>query len=78
LATLEKARAAVSQAQATLELSLIDVANTVIRAPVDGVVGQRTIRVGQYVDPGQPLLAVVPVQAVYVVANLKETQLDRV
>ncbi|MFK3972936.1 HlyD family secretion protein [Pseudomonas sp. NPDC087358] len=49
--------------------------DTVIRAPIGGVVGQRQVRSGQYVVPGQPLLAVVPVHQTYVVANYKETQL---
>lgn len=48
-----------------------------IRAPLAGIVGQRRVRAGQYVVPGQPLLAVVPVQQAYVVANYKETQLAR-
>ncbi|MCS5516819.1 HlyD family efflux transporter periplasmic adaptor subunit [Pseudomonas qingdaonensis] len=47
-----------------------------VRAPFDGVVGQRKVRVQQYVSPGLPLLAVVPVEQAYVVANFKETQLE--
>jgi membrane fusion protein (multidrug efflux system) len=48
---------------------------TVLRAPVDGVVGMRQLRVGLYVQPGTQLLAVVPLANTYVVANYKETQL---
>jgi membrane fusion protein (multidrug efflux system) len=59
--------------QAELNLSY-----TTIAAPVDGTVGARSLRVGQYVTAGTPLMAVVPLQAVYVVANYKETQLTDV
>ncbi|MBI1209161.1 MAG: HlyD family efflux transporter periplasmic adaptor subunit [Azospirillum sp.] len=65
------------QAEATLELDRIDLEHTVIRAPVDGVVGNRGVQVGQYVKPGTQLMAVVPLPEVYVVANFKETQLAR-
>ena len=47
-------------------------------SPVDGVVGNRTLRVGQYVQAGTQLMAVVPLAAAYVVANYKETQLTDV
>jgi membrane fusion protein, multidrug efflux system len=58
------------QAQAELNLGY-----TTIVAPIDGIVGARSLRVGQYVQAGTQLMAVVPVQSVYVVANFKETQL---
>jgi membrane fusion protein (multidrug efflux system) len=51
---------------------------TVITAPVNGTVGARTLRVGQYVTAGTQLMAVVPLSAVYIVANYKETQLTDV
>ena len=51
---------------------------TTITAPVDGTVGARTLRVGQYVQAGTQLMAVVPLQPVYVTANYKETQLTDV
>jgi membrane fusion protein (multidrug efflux system) len=44
-------------------------------APVDGVVGQRSVRIGNYVSPGTALLAVVPLDSAYVLANFQETQL---
>ena len=59
--------------QAELNLSY-----TSIVAPVDGTVGARSLRVGQYVQAGSQLMAVVPLHAVYVVANFKETQLTHV
>jgi membrane fusion protein (multidrug efflux system) len=51
---------------------------TVITAPVDGTVGARTLRIGQYVTAGTQLMAVVPLKAAYIVANYKETQLTHV
>jgi membrane fusion protein (multidrug efflux system) len=60
----------VALAQAKRDLSF-----TVIRAPFDGIVGNRSVQVGDYVTPGKRLLAVVPLDHVYVDANVKETQL---
>lgn len=74
-ADIKQRTAALSRAQARQALAEQDEQDTVIRAPIDGVVGQRRVRAGQYVVPGQPLLAVVPLQQTYVVANYKETQL---
>ena len=70
-AQLERARAVAQQA--ALNLSY-----TEITAPVDGTIGARSLRVGQYVQAGTQLMAVVPLDAVYVVANFKETQLTHV
>ena len=72
-----KAQAAVAQAKAALALSQIDLGRSVVRAPIAGIVGQRTLRIGQYVEVGAPLLAIVPPRA-YVVANYKETQINHV
>jgi membrane fusion protein (multidrug efflux system) len=79
LAVLEAERAVASaqldQARAQLTLAETDLEATVIRAPVAGMIGNRAVRVGQYVRPGQQLLAVVPLATVWVDANFKETQL---
>jgi membrane fusion protein, multidrug efflux system len=53
-----------------------DLSFTVIRAPFDGVMGNRAVQVGDYVQPGQRLATLVPLDAVYIDANFKETQLD--
>ena len=74
----EAAVAAVDQARAAHDLAQIDLDNTVVRAPVDGVVGNRQIRVGRLVAPGAPLLDLVPVDDVWIVANFKETQVGRI
>ncbi|HTZ35891.1 MAG TPA: HlyD family secretion protein [Stellaceae bacterium] len=63
------------QARAMLRLAQNDLDNTVIRAPVDGVAGNRAGQIGQYVKPGTQLLSLVPLPKVYVTANFKETQL---
>jgi membrane fusion protein (multidrug efflux system) len=69
-AVAQRERAVAVQRQAELNLSY-----TAIAAPVDGTVGARSLRVGQYVNAGTALMAVVPLHAIYVVANYKETQL---
>lgn len=78
LAQREAALAAVAQAQAARDLAQIDLDSTVVRAPVDGVIGNRQVRVGRFVTPGAALLDIVPVDAVWVVANFKETQLAHI
>ena len=65
------------QARARLQLAQNDLDNTVIRAPVDGIVGNRAGQIGQYVKAGTQLLSLVPLPRVYVTANFKETQLTR-
>jgi membrane fusion protein (multidrug efflux system) len=72
-----QAEAAVGKAQASLEQAKIDLGYTEIVAPIDGMVGDRKVEAGQYVQPGTRLLTLVPMQAIYVIANYKETQLDR-
>jgi membrane fusion protein (multidrug efflux system) len=54
-----------------------DLSFTVIRAPFDGVIGNRAVETGDYVQAGQRLASLVPLDAVYIDANFKETQLDR-
>jgi membrane fusion protein (multidrug efflux system) len=63
------------QARTSRQLARNDLDNTIIRAPIAGVVGNRAGRVGQYVKPGTQLLSLVPLPHVYVTANFKETQL---
>jgi membrane fusion protein, multidrug efflux system len=72
---LAAADAAVQAAQAQLEQAELDLERTVVRAPIDGVVGDRQVQVGQLVRSGSPMMSVVPLQSVYVVANFKETQI---
>jgi membrane fusion protein, multidrug efflux system len=69
-ALAQRDRALATRRQAELNLSY-----TSISAPVDGTVGARSLRVGQFVQAGTALMAVVPLDSVYLVANYKETQL---
>ena len=75
--TRSQSVASVQQAQAIVDQARIALERTVIRAPVAGVVGARGVRVGQYVRPGGQILSIVPLGDTYVVANFKETQMDR-
>jgi membrane fusion protein (multidrug efflux system) len=75
---LKEAQALLMQRQANLHQADLNLSYTTITAPEDGTVGVRTLRVGQYVQAGTQLMAIVPLQAVYVVANYKETQLTDV
>ena len=74
-AELEVAQAAVDKNRSALEQAELNLSYTQILAPADGMVGQRSVRVGAYVDPGRPLLALVPLHQAFVVANFRETQL---
>ena len=77
-AEIVQANAALARAEALQRQAELNLGYTTITAPIDGVVGNRTLRVGQYVQAGTQLMSVVPVQAAYVVANYKETQLTNV
>jgi membrane fusion protein (multidrug efflux system) len=76
-AAVAQAEAARSRAQAALTLARQDQDHAVIRAPIDGVVGDRQVEPGDYVQPGTRLLTVEPLNALYVTANFKETQVAR-
>ncbi|UOF13475.1 HlyD family secretion protein [Lysobacter capsici] len=76
-AGLAQAQANVARAQAALNLALQDQRHTLIRAPIDGVVADRQIEQGDYVQPGTRVMSIVPLGALYVVANFKETQTAR-
>jgi membrane fusion protein (multidrug efflux system) len=70
-AQAQRAELATALAQAEHTLSF-----ATVRAPIDGVLANRAVELGQYIQPGQRLAAVVPLQSVYVEANFKETQLE--
>ncbi|KJJ94300.1 hemolysin D [Pseudomonas sp. 21] len=77
VAQLQQQQARAAGADASLALAESRLEDTLVRAPIAGVVGQRRVRQRQYVTPGLPLLALVPVEQSYVEANYKETQLRR-
>jgi len=68
----------VARARAKVEQARLDLERTVIRAPIDGVIAKNTAQLGQRVQVGAPLMAVVPVDRAYVNANFKEIQLREV
>ena len=68
----------VAAAKAALDQARLDLSRTVIRAPIDGVVTNRQVQVGQRIAAGNSVMTIVPVGAVYVDANFKEGQLTRV
>lgn len=68
----------VRAAQAKLAAARLDLERTVIRAPVDGVITRRQVQLGQRVTQGQAIMSIVPIGQVYIDANFKERQLDRV
>ncbi len=69
------AAAMVAKSKAAVEQARLNLTYTRIVAPIDGVVARRSAQVGQYVAPGQPLMAIVPLDDIWVTANFKETQL---
>jgi membrane fusion protein (multidrug efflux system) len=73
----QQARAALIQARAERDLAQLNVGYTELRAPVDGVIGNRRARVGAYAQAGSQLLSVVPSSGLWVDANFKEDQLAR-
>ena len=76
-AQIAQARAQLEAAQASAQQSRLDLQDTVVRSTLAGRVGDRTVRVGQYVQPGTRMMTVVPVQSVYLTANFKETQIGQ-
>jgi membrane fusion protein (multidrug efflux system) len=73
----QQARAALMQAKAERDMAQLNVGYTELRAPVDGVIGNRRARVGAYASAGTQLLAVVPANGLWVDANFKEDQLAK-
>ena len=72
------AEAQLKEAEADLSLALLNVEYTEIRAPIAGVVSRKNVEPGQVAQPGQAMLAIVSLDDVWVIANLKETQLHSI
>lgn len=75
-AEVKVAQALLQQAEADLAYARLQLQYTELKAPVPGVIAKKNLEVGQVVQPGRPLLALVPLQEVWVEANFKETQLQ--
>ena len=69
------AQARVQQAQAALAQAELNLQYTTIKAPTDGVVSRKSVEVGQVIQAGQPLMALVNLSDTWITANFKETQL---
>ena len=76
-AAIEQARAQLASAQASTRQSRLDEQDTVVYSTLAGRVGSRSVRVGQYLQPGTRLLTIVPLSELYLTANFKETQIER-
>lgn len=74
-AQIRQADAQGEAARAQLAAAHVNVGSTILKASVDGRVGDRTVRVGQFVQAGTRLMTVVPLTQLYVTANFKETQI---
>ena len=77
-AELAQAEAALARSEAVRRQAELNLSYTKVTAPANAVVGNRTLRVGQYVQAGTQLMSLVPVGSAYVIANYKETQLTNV
>jgi membrane fusion protein (multidrug efflux system) len=77
-AEITQAVAAAARAVALRHQAELNLSYTTISAPIDGVVGNRTLRTGQYVQAGTQLMSLVPASGAYIIANYKETQLTHV
>ncbi|MDE0205098.1 MAG: HlyD family secretion protein, partial [Candidatus Tectomicrobia bacterium] len=75
-AEVKVAQALLQQAEADLAYAGLQLQYTTLKAPVAGVIAKKNLEVGQVVQPGRPLMAMVPLQEVWVEANFKETQLQ--
>jgi len=74
-AQVRQARASGEAAQAQLSAANVNLGSTVVRASVDGRIGDKGVRVGQFVQSGTRMMSVVPLSAIYITANYKETQI---
>jgi membrane fusion protein (multidrug efflux system) len=77
-ATLAQADASLAQAVARTAEAALNLSHTKIRAPFDGIVGNKTVALGDYLQAGTQIMAIVPLSQVYVLANYKETQITNI
>jgi len=74
---ITEAQATVEEAKAEVNQAKLNLSYTKVYAPISGVVGNRSLRIGMLVQAGTPLLSLVPTQNVWLVANFKETQINQ-
>jgi membrane fusion protein, multidrug efflux system len=75
-ARADAAVARVSLAEAALRQAELNLERAIVKAPVAGIVSRKSVEPGQVIQPGQPLMAVIPLDQVWITANFKETQLE--
>ncbi len=76
-AKAQSAAAKVEQQRALLDQAELNLQYTTIVAPIDGVVGKKNVAIGQNIAPGQEMMAIVPLEDLWITANFKETQLQK-
>jgi membrane fusion protein (multidrug efflux system) len=76
-AQIEQAKAQLEGAQAQANAAQLNVGDTLLRASIAGRIGDKTVQLGQFVQPGTRLMSIVPTAQIYLVANFKETQIGR-
>jgi membrane fusion protein (multidrug efflux system) len=76
-AQIEQAKAQLEGAQAQASAAQLNVGDTLLRASIAGRIGDKTVQLGQFVQPGTRLMSIVPTAQIYLVANFKETQIGR-
>ncbi len=76
-ARLAAAEAKVRQNKAIVKQAELNLEYTTVKAPVKGIVSRKGVEVGQVIQPGQPLMTMIPLDRVWVTANFKETQLEK-
>jgi membrane fusion protein (multidrug efflux system) len=77
-AQVKEAEGVRAELQSSLDRALLDLSYTTVKAAFNGVIGNKVVQVGQYVQPGTRLLSLVPLDTAYIEANYKETQLDHI
>ena len=77
-ARADSARAHVKQAEAAVKQAELNLEHAVVKAPIKGIVSKKSVEPGQVIQPGQPLMTIIPLEQVWITANFKETQLSDV
>jgi len=77
-ADLRSTKADVKKSEAELKIAIVDLESTKIYAPIDGVIANRIAEPGIYVEDGWPLMAIVPIHDIWIIANYKETQVEKI
>ena len=78
IADLKKSEAELKKSEAELKMARVDLESTKIYAPIDGVIANRIAEPGIYVEDGWPLMAIVPIHDIWIIANYKETQVEKI